>query len=120
MQPRVLSAELPGATGRQVLLQGWVHRIRDFGGVRFLVLRDRAGLAQVVVPSSVDLGGVGCECVVSVAGRCRTEPRAPAGVEVLAESVRCISPAETPPLEVSRPVSGEKNRLGTLLDPIRI
>ena len=116
MQPRVLSAELPGLVGQQVLLQGWVHRIRDFGGVRFLVLRDRAGLAQVVVPTDLDVGDIGCEWTVSVTGCCRAEARAPAGVEVLANAVSGISPAQTPPLEVFIPHAAEKNRPETLLE----
>jgi nondiscriminating aspartyl-tRNA synthetase len=96
-------------------MQGWVHRIRDFGGVRFLVLRDRGGLAQVVVPREVGLGEINCEWVVSVAGACRAEPRAPAGVELLAERIVPISCAQTPPLEVFNPEAVEKNRLETLL-----
>src|SRR5690606_3059529 len=35
--------------GQRVLLQGWVNRRRDLGGVVFVDLRDRAGLVQVVV-----------------------------------------------------------------------
>ena len=116
MLQRVLSSQLPGFTGRDVLLKGWVHRLRDLGGVRFLVLRDRAGLAQVVIPRDMDLGGVGCEWVVAVRGRCRSEPRAPAGVEVLAEAVECVCPAETPPLEVFRPLAASQVRPETLLD----
>ena len=116
MQSRVLSVELPGLAGQQVLLQGWVHRIRDFGGVRFLVLRDRTGLAQVVIPSNVDVGDIGCEWTVSVTGCCRAEARAPAGVEVLANAVSGISPAQTPPLEVFSPHAAEKNRPETLLE----
>jgi nondiscriminating aspartyl-tRNA synthetase len=116
MQPRVLSAELPSRFGQQVLLLGWVHRIRDFGGLRFLVLRDRAGLAQVVVPAGVDMGDIGCEWTVSVSGRCRAEARAPAGAEVLADAVEPVSRAQTPPLEVFSPHAARKNRPETLLD----
>jgi nondiscriminating aspartyl-tRNA synthetase len=116
MARRVLSGDLPGLAGRTVNLQGWVHRIRDLGGVRFLILRDRAGLAQVVLPKDLHLGDVGCEWVVGVEGHCRTDSRAPSGVEVLAEHVRPISPADPTPLEVFNPDAASKNRLETLLD----
>lgn len=116
MSGRVLSSELPEYVGREVHLAGWVHRIRDLGGVRFLILRDRAGLAQVVLPPELDLGGVGCECVVAVLGECRSESRAPAGVEVLASRIDVISPAEPPPFEIFNPKAVTKNRLETLLD----
>jgi aspartyl-tRNA synthetase len=37
------------AVGREVTLNGWVHRVRDYGKLKFLDLRDRYGLTQVVV-----------------------------------------------------------------------
>ena len=48
--PRTLCAALPHATpGDTVRLQGWVHRRRELAALTFLVVRDRTGLAQVVV-----------------------------------------------------------------------
>ena len=35
--------------GKTVVLNGWIHRKRDHGGITFLNLRDRYGLTQVVV-----------------------------------------------------------------------
>ena len=53
---RTLTSALPHATpGSQVLLQGWVHRRRELAKVTFLVVRDRTGLAQVVLPAGTDL-----------------------------------------------------------------
>ncbi|MCR4374232.1 MAG: OB-fold nucleic acid binding domain-containing protein, partial [Acidobacteria bacterium] len=40
--------------GQTVLLQGWVHRVRDLGGVTFFDIRDRHGLTQVVVRADGD------------------------------------------------------------------
>ncbi len=48
MEP-IYSSELAEHVGERVLLAGWVHARRDLGSVSFLVLRDRAGLAQVVL-----------------------------------------------------------------------
>ena len=42
------STATPGST---VTLEGWVHRRRELASVTFLVLRDRTGLAQVVLPA---------------------------------------------------------------------
>ena len=116
MSARTLSSQLPEQAGQPVRLQGWVHRVRDLGAVRFLVLRDRAGLAQVVLPSHLDLGAIGCECVVDVTGTARAEPRAPAGVEVLAERIELIARAEPPPIELFNPRVVGETRLDTLLD----
>ena len=44
---RILTSELASHAGKRVLLQGWLHRRRDLARVSFLVLRDRAGLAQM-------------------------------------------------------------------------
>jgi nondiscriminating aspartyl-tRNA synthetase len=116
MTGRVLSSELPHLEGRRIRLAGWVHRIRDLGGVRFLILRDRAGLAQAVVPGDLDMGDVGCEWVIALEGDVRREARAPRGYEVLAERLEAISPAQTPPVEIFRPPEAAGHRLQTLLD----
>jgi nondiscriminating aspartyl-tRNA synthetase len=116
MSARILSSQLPEQARKPVLLQGWVHRIRNLGGVRFLLLRDRAGIAQIVLPKSLDIGNIGCEFVVSINGMVRAEVRAPNGVEVSAERVEVISDAQTPPIEIFKPMHAEQTRLDTLLD----
>src|SRR3954454_7522631 len=100
MLARTLASQLSERADKSaVILLGWVHRIRNLGGVRFLLLRDRGGIAQVIVLSSIDLSNVGSECVVRVSGEIRAEPRAPGGHEVLAREIELISPAEPPPIE---------------------
>ena len=116
MSARVLSSQLSGMSGKRVRLEGWVHRVRDLGAVRFLLLRDRAGIAQVVVPAELDLGNIGCESVVRVDGDARRESRAPGGCEVAASRIDTIASAQPPPLEVFKPPAVARHRFETLLE----
>lgn len=113
---RVLAAELPSHPSQLVRILGWVHRIRNLGSVRFILLRERSGIAQVVVPNSVSLAGIGCETVIEVEGRVQPEPRAKTGFEVIAQSVRVVSEAEPPPIEVFKSRQVSNHRMETLLE----
>jgi nondiscriminating aspartyl-tRNA synthetase len=105
---RTLAAELPSAaSGRPVLIQGWVHRRRVLGAVTFLIVRDRSGLAQVVVRDPQALQMVrrcGEESVVAVSGVATRNPAAPGGVEVTDPAITLLGePAQPPPVELWRP-----------------
>ncbi|HEY3504772.1 MAG TPA: aspartate--tRNA(Asn) ligase [Actinocatenispora sp.] len=103
---RILSTELPGYVGATVRLAGWVHRRRLLKSVAFLILRDRAGLAQVVVgePGRAGLSELPEETVVEVTGRAVANPAAPGGVEVVDPAWTALSdPAEPTPFELYRP-----------------
>jgi len=52
MISRVLAADLPSHVGAQVCIAGWLHRRRQLKSMTFLVIRDRSGLAQVVLSSA--------------------------------------------------------------------
>ncbi len=92
--PRTLARDLPHAEGRDVTLLGWVHARRDLGGVRFLVLRDRSGLAQCVL-RGVDLPLP--ESCVRVRGSVAASPKAPGGFEVQATALEVVNAATAPP-----------------------
>ncbi|RLV49861.1 aspartate--tRNA(Asn) ligase [Nocardioides mangrovicus] len=99
--------------GSQVTLQGWVHRRRELASVTFLVLRDRTGLAQVVVAPGTPVPPE--ETTVEVTGTATANPQAPGGVEVTAPTITLLTePAETPPVELWRPTLDTS--LPTLLD----
>jgi nondiscriminating aspartyl-tRNA synthetase len=105
---RTLAAELPSAVpGRAVLIEGWVHRRRPLGAVTFLILRDRSGLAQVVVRDPEALQMVrrcGEESVIAVTGVATPNPAAPGGVEVTEPRITLLGePALPPPVDVWRP-----------------
>ena len=115
---RTLAAELPSKAGDDVRLEGWVHRRRRLASVTFVVLRDRSGLAQVVVRDPLTVAQVeeiGEETVVEVTGKAVANPQAPGGVEVGDPTFTLLSdPAETPPVELWRPTVNAA--LPTLLD----
>jgi nondiscriminating aspartyl-tRNA synthetase len=112
MTVRILTNELAAHSGEQVTLAGWVHAKRDLGSVAFVVLRDRAGLAQVVLDEPLELQP---ETVVEVDGTAVAAPQAPAGFELHAPVFRVLAtPATPPPVELRRQVL--KETLPTLLD----
>ncbi len=117
-------AELSAAlVGREVTLAGWAHRRRDHGGVIFIDLRDREGLAQVVCdPDRAEAfkaaDRVRSEFVLRVTGRVRARPEGtvnpnlPSGaVEVLADTVEILNPSAPPPFQVDEDNLSEAVRL---------
>ncbi len=108
LRDRTLCADLPLAEpGTSVVLQGWVHRRRSLAALTFLVIRDRSGLAQVVVREPDVLAAVAEtpeETVVQVSGMLTANPSAPGGVEVTSPTItRLSAAAATPPVELWRP-----------------
>jgi nondiscriminating aspartyl-tRNA synthetase len=118
LSSRTLARELPERVGRDVRLQGWIHRRRRLATVTFCIVRDRTGLAQVVIkdPETLrQLDALGEETVVDVTGAAVPNPQAPGGVEVVEPTLRPLSePARTPPVELWRPTP--QATLPTLLD----
>jgi nondiscriminating aspartyl-tRNA synthetase len=110
---RTLSSELPSRIGETVTIAGWVHRVRQLKSVSFLIVRDRSGLAQVVMPPSLT-GEIGEESVVEVTGTVIANAAAPSGVELSDAQVRVVSAAQPPPFDLYRPVLTAS--LPTMLD----
>ena len=98
--------------GEDITLTGWVHRRRDHGGVIFLDLRDREGIAQVVFDpdreESFNLAdSVRNEYVVEVRGTVRARPEGTTNkemgtgeIEVLGKELVILNKAETPPFQL--------------------
>ena len=103
---RILSTELSAHPGEIVTIAGWVHRRRLLKSVAFLIVRDAAGLAQVVV-TEPDLRSrletLSEESVVEVTATVTANAAAPSGAELTAASVRVLSSAVSLPLELHRP-----------------
>lgn len=116
---RTLAADLVGReSGSKVRIEGWVHRRRRLAGVSFLLVRDRSGIAQVVVTAATDraqLDRFPEETTVRVEGIVTANPQAPGGVELTEPTLTALTdPAETPPVELWRPQLAAG--LSTLLD----
>lgn len=99
--------------GKKVNLCGWVHRVRDHGGVLFLDLRDREGLIQVVFEETANpeiytkAQKLRSEWVVGVSGRVRRRPPGRENpkirtgfFEVVAEDLKIFARSEVPPFSV--------------------
>lgn len=108
---------------RTVTLYGWVHRRRDHGGVIFIDLRDRAGLAQIVVNPEH-------EAVFEIAERLRNEfciqvtgvvnarpdgtvnPDLASGeIEVICQDIQILNASVTPPFQLDDDNLSETTRL---------
>jgi aspartyl-tRNA synthetase len=98
--------------GADVVLLGWVHRIRDLGGVAFIDIRDRAGLSQLVVREDTALMAIAkrlrSEFVIAVRGVVQrrsdetVNPKLATGeVEVLVRDLRILNEAKTPPFQIA-------------------
>ncbi len=108
----------PSDLDAEATLLGWVHRVRDLGGVLFIDIRDRDGVSQVVFRDNEELLAkakrLRPEYVIGVKGL--VERRAPdtvnpklatGEVEILARELRLLNEAKTPPFQIAEdtPVS---------------
>lgn len=117
VESRTWTDELAHHLGEAVLLKGWVHQIRRFKQVGFLILRDAHGTAQTVIDDPRllhQLDHLGHETVVTVAGIVEASPQAPGGAEVRVTGIEVLSAAEPPPFDLFRPELGVP--LPTMLD----
>ena len=98
--------------GQEVRLSGWIHRIRDHGGVLFIDLRDTYGLTQCVVdegsPLIEEVSSCRAESVITVTGKVRARPfdtansDLPTGaIEVYIDTVDIQSSADVLPFQVA-------------------
>ena len=96
-------------TGSEVVLQGWVNRRRDLGGLIFIDLRDRSGLVQIVIePEQTEAFEIAekvrSEFILELTGEVRLRPDSQRSaslktgdIEILASNVKILSEAKTPP-----------------------
>ena len=109
--------------GQEVTLCGWAHRRRDHGGVIFVDLRDREGLAQVVCDPDrprmfKTAESVRSEFCLRIVGKVRARPEgtvnvniASGEIEVLCHEMEVLNPSVTPPFQLDDENLSENIRL---------
>ena len=111
----------PEIAGSEVTVMGWVHEIRDFGGIMFVIIRDVTGRVQITAPSKKvdenimeELRELRKESVVAIKGMAQEAPKAPNGVEILPKEIKLLSLANQPlPMD---PTEKVKAGIDTRLD----
>lgn len=111
----------PENEGETVKVTGWVHEIRDLGGIVFLLLRDKNGITQITAPSKKvsaemmeDIRAARKETIITVTGTVQKSPKAPNGIEIIPSNIDIINVAQLPlPLDTTEKVDAE---LDTRLD----
>ncbi|MCQ2977453.1 MAG: aspartate--tRNA(Asn) ligase [archaeon] len=105
----------PEITGEEIQLMGWVHEIRDLGGIIFVIIRDRDGLIQITAPSKKvdaqildDLRALRKESVVAIKGTVQEAGKAPNGVEIIPAEITLLNLANQPlPMDPTEKVKAE-------------
>ena len=108
--------------GEEVVLMGWAHRRRDHGGLIFIDLRDREGIAQVVFDPAVNPAvhskaeGVRSEFVLAVKGKVIPRPEGtvnanlPTGaVEIVVSECKLLNPSKALPFTLDEYVDVAEN-----------
>lgn len=101
--------------GEDVIIIGWVHEIRDLGGIIFVLIRDREGMIQVTAPSKKvepnileEIRKFRKESVVAIKGIVQDSNKAPNGVEIIPNEVTTLNLANQPlPMDSTEKVKAE-------------
>ena len=91
-----------------VKLRGWVQELRDLGKVKFIVLRDKTGILQIVVKGekiSFAFKELSKEDYVEISGKLIESKQAPNGKELIPDAIKVISKSEQPtPIDLSEKI----------------
>lgn len=106
MKNRVLISKLNDYIGKEVIIAGWMHRIRILGKIAFLILRDRTGIIQCVLGNKELINQVKdlqVESVLKIKGTVQTSDKQESGIELDVNEIQVISPVyEMIPVEINK------------------
>ena len=105
----------PEIAGEEVTIMGWVHEIRDLGGIIFVIIRDVTGRIQITAPSKKvdaeileELRAFRKESVVAIKGTVQEAGKAPNGVEIIPKETKILNLANQPlPMDPTEKVKAE-------------
>lgn len=110
------ASELKKRVGKQVVVEGWVHAIRNQGSIAFIVLRNENGIFQGVILKKSEKAFEVCkdlsnESVIKMTGKIQLQQAAPQGVEVMVDSITVLSYADPLlPIPVSENADNEADQ----------
>jgi len=102
---RINTSNLEDYLDEKVLLKGWLHNLRELGDINFLLIRDRAGLAQAVLGKEelLPIDGLQPGSVIGIRGTVVKAPSAPSGYELHNNVLEVITPITDPlPLPINK------------------
>ena len=104
---RILAKELPDSIGRSVFLCGWFNNLRTFGKLSFLLLRDRSGLAQIIIEDKEELKKIAHlqpGSILSIQGKVVASKEAALKVEIIHPTITVENSIQAvPPVEYYKP-----------------
>jgi len=99
---RINVNQLENFIGQTVLVKGWVSQYRELKKMSFLILRERTGYCQIIIPKEIS-ESLSPESVVEVIGTVKVEGQSRyGGYEIVAESVKVTSVAQLLPFPINR------------------
>lgn len=117
---RTLIKDIASKPGETVTIKGWLHKKRLLGGLNFITLRDRSGLAQSLVNTDTEiekLRGLQTGTVLAFTGIVTPDERAPGGAELHDVTIEVLVPVTSePPIEIDKPLDHKSENLDTLFE----
>lgn len=117
---RTLTNTIQAHIGETITLQGWLHKKRLLGGLNFVTIRDRTGVAQTKIENKDELEklrGLQIGTVLALTGTVVADERAPGGAELHDVIVEVLVPVtDEPPIEIDKPLDHKSENLETLFE----
>ncbi len=117
---RILTNEIHTHVGETITIEGWLHKKRLLGGLNFITLRDRRGIAQSLIDTKEEvekLRGMQVGSILALTGTVVADERAPGGAELHDVTVEVRVPVtDEPPIEIDKPISHKSENLENLFD----